>query len=276
MTVWKSVVAGATIALAAGGAVFAPHVQAQDRDRVTRVQTFGRNGQLGVTVHDPSDADSKQPGVVVDEVRRDSPAEKAGIKAGDVIQEFDGERIRSARQFARVVQETAPDRPVPVVLTRNGQRTTVHAIVAASGDFGFRLLEGPEILRIPEPPMPPMPPAMHGELPFDFETFLGRGRRLGITIEDLNSQLGDYFGVKQGVLVKSVTEGSAAAKAGLKAGDVITGVNGAKVTDARDVTRAIDRLDAGGDFTLEIVRDRKTQTLKGKVESRSTRVRTIV
>lgn len=267
MTVWKSAAAAtALLGVVAGGAAFAPPVQAQGpQGRTIRaLRAAGRSSQLGVTVHDPSDADAKQPGVVVDEVRRDSPAEQAGIKAGDVIQEFDGERIRSARQFARVVHETAAGRSVPVVLIRNGQRMTVNAAVAQSGDFGFRLLDGPEILRFPEPPMPPPAPDMRGDFPFDVDMFVGRGRRLGITIEDLNSQLGEYFGVKQGVLVKSVAEGSAGAKAGLKAGDVITGVNGSKVADARDVTRALDRLDDGAEFTLEIVRDRKAQTLKGK------------
>jgi serine protease Do len=102
------------------------------------------------------------------------------------------------------------------------------------------------------------------------------GRRLGVTIESLDSQLAEYFGVKDGVLVKSVADGSSAQKAGLKAGDVITSINGTHVSETSDVNRALDRLENTGEFTLDVVRDRKPQTLKGKLEARDTRVRTRV
>ena len=62
----------------------------------------GPGSSIGVTVRD---ADS---GVVVQEVRADSPASRAGVKEGDVVTEFDGERARSAAQFTRLVRETAP------------------------------------------------------------------------------------------------------------------------------------------------------------------------
>ncbi len=101
---------------------------------------------------------------------------------------------------------------------------------------------------------------------------------LGITVSDLSSQLADYFGVKEGVLVTAVTESSVAAKSGLKAGDVITSFNGGSVTNPSDLRRRIQRLDDGDAFTIGIVRDKKPQTLKGKYEStRATRTsRTIV
>ena len=88
------------------------------------------------------------------------------------------------------------------------------------------------------------------------------------------------FSVKEGVLVKSVAADSVGAKAGLKAGDVITGVNGRKVYDSSDVTRALERSEDGAEVTIEITRDKKTQTLKGRLEARDTkaltRIRTIV
>ena len=75
----------------------------------------GRGSQLGVMV---SDVDAKAPtgGVKIDEVNEDSPAEKAGIKAGDIVVEYDGERVRSARQFTRLVQETPEGRTVAIGL----------------------------------------------------------------------------------------------------------------------------------------------------------------
>ena len=82
--------------------------------------------------------------------------------------------------------------------------------------------------------------------------------------------------MKEGVLVKSVAADSVGAKAGLKAGDVITAVNGRKVYDSSDVTRALDRTEDSGDVTIDITRDKKTQTLKGKLEMRESRLRTRV
>ncbi len=105
-----------------------------------------------------------------------------------------------------------------------------------------------------------------------FDVFrLGSGQRLGISIESLDDQLAQYFGVKDGTLVRSVTQGSAAEKAGLKAGDVITAVNGRQVYDPSDVTRALDRVESAGEFTLDVMRDRKPLTLKGKLEPRQER-----
>ena len=107
-----------------------------------------------------------------------------------------------------------------------------------------------------------------------FETF-GRVRtgRLGVTMEDLDSQLAEYFGVKEGVLVKSVTQDSPAAKAGLKAGDVITAINGRHIYDSSDIARALDRVEADGDVSIEVMREKKAQTLKGKLETRDPRPR---
>ena len=90
-----------------------------------------------------------------------------------------------------------------------------------------------------------------------------------VSLETLDDQLAAYFGVKEGVLVKSVVSDSAAAKAGLKAGDVITSVNGRHVYEASDVNRALDRMEEADEFTLEVVRDRKPQTVKGKLETRA-------
>jgi serine protease Do len=243
------------------------------------VQFFSGGARLGVTIDDLDADEAKQgrSGVVVRDVTTGSPADKAGIREGDAIVEFDGERVRSARQFTRLVQESAPGRSVGAVLTRNGSRVTVNVTPEASSwgdDFTYRLLDRPRAV-IPTP-TPPAPPSVRTPRPFldDFVTIMRPGaRRLGVTIESLEGQFAEYFGVKEGVLVKSVGEGSAGQKAGVKAGDVITAIDGRKVYDASDVSRAMDRVAESGDFTVEIVRDRKTQTLKGKLEPRDARSR---
>jgi serine protease Do len=267
----------------AAGFVPASTAHGQSREPVIRAFEVARGLRLGVYVHDvdATDAkDAKQPksGVVVDTVEPGGPADKAGVKVGDAITEFDGERVRSVRQFSRLVQETPAGRPVAVALSRAGQRTTVTVTPEArsfNDDFSMRLLdlarpamppEPPAAPRAPRAPMAaPVPPAAPFERFFSLTT---TGRRLGITIESLDEQLAQYFGVKDGVLVKSVTQDSAAQKAGLKAGDVITSINGRQVYEVSDVNRALDRMENADEFTIEIMRDRKAQTIKGKLEAR--------
>jgi serine protease Do len=252
-------------------------VHGQGRNTVVRtLDMFGRTAQIGVTVQDVDNEDAKQPkgGVVIEDVRTGGPADKAGMKTGDAIVEFDGDRVRSVRQFTRLVQESAPGRPVPVVLSRGGNRVTVNVTPenpTLDDDVNFRLLDGARI----RPTQPPPPPAARAPLPPGFDNFFwiaGR-RQLGVTLESLDDQLAEYFGVKDGVLVKSVEKDSAAQKAGIKAGDVITAVNGRKIYETSDVNRAIDRSDDGAEFTIDLVRDKKPQTVKGKLESPRSRGR---
>ena len=301
MKAWKTAAAATALAAAAGvGAAMAPSAHAQGSTRVAprALEVLGgRGSQIGVSIRDVRDDDKMaQGGVVVEEVTADSPAEKAGIKKGDVIADFDGERVRSVRQFTRLVQETPPGRKVQTVVSRDGQRVTVtvqpregsgmtilrdlargDAFADLSRDFEFAF---------PTPPTPPAPPGRPAQpvppapptFP-DFQGFVWRQTTgLGLTVSDLSSQLAEYFGVKDGVLVTAVSDNSAAAKAGLKAGDVITSFNGGTVTNPSELRRRIQRLDEGDEFTVGIMRDKKPQTLKGKYESqRATRsTRTII
>jgi S1-C subfamily serine protease len=113
-------------------------------------------------------------------------------------------------------------------------------------------------------------------VPPEFDEFVfGRSTgRLGITVDDLSDQLAQYFGTKDGVLVTTVRDDSAAAKAGIKAGDVITAFNGSSVVSSSELRRRIQRMDDGGEFTVDLVRDRKTMTVKGKITAGEERRRT--
>ncbi len=220
----------------------------------------------------------------VDAVAEDSPAAAAGIMKGDVLVEFDGERVRSARQFARLVSETPPGRQVPLALVRDGRRMTVTVEPRASSGFqlfdrsdlrGLENFSGDFALRL-RPPTPPAPPAAPAPpapptVP-EFPTWVWRtGNTLGVTVQDLSGQLADYFGARDGVLVTSVAEGSAAGKAGLKAGDVITSLNGSALGSSGELRQRLQRLGPDADFTVEIVRDRKPMSLKGKLENERSR-----
>src|SRR3982750_3347207 len=114
--------AGALVLAAAG---LAPVSAAQDRDPLVRLLDIAGGGtQIGAAVTEIEADDAKQPkfGVLVETVTPGGPADKAGIKAGDAITEFDGERVRSVRQFSRLVLESTPAHSIAATLSRNGQK----------------------------------------------------------------------------------------------------------------------------------------------------------
>lgn len=94
-----------------------------------RVFSFeSRGSQLGVTVQDLEPADLAGPvtgGVRIEEVRPESAAARAGLQPGDIVTTFDQERVRSAQQFSRLVQETPDGRTVGVDILRDGQAQTL-------------------------------------------------------------------------------------------------------------------------------------------------------
>src|SRR5262245_8627216 len=268
-TVVAFAVTTAAIAAAAGGRAAAqampepPRAAQEARDFMVLA---GRGAEIGVQV-----VEGKDSGVVVEEVRPDSPAEKAGIKRSDVIVTFDGERVRSVRQFSRLVQETPPGRTVKATVLRDGKQTDLEitpregrGVLRGTYLDGDRFRDGLpwdlDMLR------DRLPDAWRGGLPFTFDLQGAMsGRRLGIDVDPLSDQLAQYFGAKEGVLVRSVTDGSAASRAGLKAGDVITSVDGQPVRSREDLVRALR--DAKADeLTIGIVRDRKESSIQVKLE----------
>jgi serine protease Do len=226
----------------------------------------GRGSSIGVSVRDvgPAEAGGEKPfeGVLIDEVRPGSPAEKAGLRRGDIIVEFDGERVRSARQFGRLVQETPAGRAVKATITRDGQKKDVQ-ITPAEGRGATMLFDG-DRMREQLGDFAARLPDMNFNFDFDLPGTLS-GRRLGVTVDELTHQLADYFGAKDGVLVTAVTDGSAAARAGLKAGDVITSINGDRVTSREDLVRGL-RETTKEDVTIGIVRDKKESTVNAKID----------
>ena len=133
----------AVLAMVAGPSVFGAfdsRAIAQARQQLERVNRDfmlleGRGSEIGVRIADAAD------GVKVDEVDPDSAAEKAGVKAGDLITMFDGERVRSGRQFARLVQETPPGRTVRMTVSRDGQQKDLQ-ITPDSGHRGGAGVQG--------------------------------------------------------------------------------------------------------------------------------------
>jgi serine protease Do len=210
-------------------------------------------------------------GVEIKSVDEDSGAAKAGLKIGDVILEYNGQRVEGQAQFVRLVQETPAGRNCTLLIWRNGSTQTVTAAIGArkgswfSGDFGdgFAFTTPP---MPPMPPMPPLPPRMP-DVPRTFMTW--RSPLLGIESESLGSQLAEYFGVKEGILVRSIVKGSTAEKAGLKAGDVIVKVDGQKVASPREISSALHSTRSRKSVIFTVVRNRKEINLNVTLDESS-------
>jgi membrane-associated protease RseP (regulator of RpoE activity) len=215
-------------------------------------------------------------GVVITQVAKDSPAEKAGLRKDDVILRFEGENVTSTRKLSRLVSEVAPDQTARLTLSRGGaeQEVTVtmgkrdnsfNVFRRGEGFEGFDKMEGLDKLKDLNKIMPPGKAwKWEGEGPENDGMIFafGGNRRIGVTTTNLTKQLADYFGVAdgKGVLITSVNDNSPAAKAGLKAGDVITAIDGEKVEGAGDVARGINKK-KDGDVTLTIIRNKSQRTV---------------
>ena len=226
---------------------------------------------------------SEERGAVVMKVVEGSPADKAGIKENDVITSFNGRRVDTVRELQRLLGETPAGRNVQFEVMRNGSHQTISATMTKrSSQLGVwrqglfdeeamkrnqRMLEdsmkrSQEMSKLTEKSL---------TFPKDFGNFnfvsphnhmFYRGSRLGIAVESMTDQLAEYFGVKggHGVLVAEVKENSAAAKAGLKAGDVIIAIDGQKVDGVGALLEATNKKEEGT-VTLTIVRNRSEQSI---------------
>jgi membrane-associated protease RseP (regulator of RpoE activity) len=176
--------------------------------------------------------------------------------------------------MTRLLAEVAPDHQVKLTVLRGGAEREIVATAGTrpmpkfeEGNFAWNLPNAPGFPQGGFPQMPRMdrmprmetlPPGAP-EQPFVFGW--GSGRRIGISVTALTKQLSDHFGVTSGVMINEVRADSPAAKAGLKAGDIIVEVDGKEVKADGDLIRAIQEKKEG-DVTITIVRDRNRQTIR--------------
>jgi serine protease Do len=259
----KIVVGGLLLAtLALVPYVVSPTAAAQRGDRVPVpfggdvLRLEGPGSSIGVTVRDQT---GDAAGVLIESVREGSPATRAGLQKGDVVVEFDGERTRSARQFTRLVRETAPGRAVKMTVVRDGSKRTIDVTPEPRDSITLQQF-----------------PGVAGAFRFDPQDFFNEGffgspRRLGVSVVPLSDQLATYFGVKDGVLVSEVTSGTPAATAGIQAGDVITAVNGQTISSPADLVREVREAASGSTLEIRLTRDRKDMTVKAALPQRQQR-----
>src|ERR1051326_672658 len=205
-------------------------------------------------------------GVEITMVDADAPAGKAGLKEHDVILEFNGTAVESEEQIRRLIREVPPGRTVTLGINRDGNPMKISVQLA---DHGTVVAQARPRIMVPAPRVQVFP--RNGmDLPFQIQTY---SSVLGVQTESLTRQLGEYFGVKdgEGVLVRSVEKGSAAEKAGLKAGDVIVKADNEKLTDRSDLTHILRSHRTGGKMILVVLRDKHEQTFTVTLPDRGSR-----
>ena len=224
--------------------------------QVVSVSDHHRGGWLGVSIQDITSKMAKKKnlknddGAYVSDVLDDSPADSAGVKEGDVIVEFNGKTIDDAGDLLRAVQKSKPGTKTTIVVIRDNEKKSLTISVGKprrtnhSSGFPFAA-----------PMLPRMP-------------FFGATRTWGLQLSELNEQLGEYFGAPngRGLLVEKVEKKSAGAKAGFKAGDVITKVNKNSIEELRDLSDALEEVEKGDKIGVEVLRKGSSMTLTVEIE----------
>lgn len=244
-----------TVGSLAFGQVAAPRPP-RGHSAVTRVVTKRAYLGVGVVELTPERAKTLKlgdaTGVEVRRVDENSPASKAGVKENDVILEVNGQKLEDVEQFIETIGDSSPGSKVAMTISRDGARQSLSATLQSKTVQPF-IAELPEVPVIPE-----VPNGVWGPV------FTGQSPRVGLEGETLTPQLAEYFGVREGVLVRSVTARTPAERAGLKAGDVIIKVAGTPVSSAREISGLVRN---SHKVTFTVVRNRKEITLNVEIAS---------
>ena len=237
----------------------------------TMVMTLDNEGGswLGVETQEVSADKAKElklsheHGALIGKVLSDSPAAKAGLKENDIVTEINGQRVEGTAQFRRMIREIPAGRAVQLSVWRDGKQQTVTSTLgkaeerhnmmfrkAGPQSFAFRIPEMPEIPDVPN-------------FTWNGGMLIGGRPRLGIDAEDLSGQLGSYFGAPdgEGILVRNVNSNSPAEKAGLKAGDVITAMNGERIRTTGELREKLGAVEAGKTAKLDVLRNKSNVSL---------------
>src|ERR1700722_3005363 len=255
-----------TVLIAAPGFTAAPHAHVVGAQEMAEPQVrdfnvmFGEEGGswLGVETREVTSDNAKElklpgeRGVVLGRIAPDSPASKSGLRENDVVTEINGQQVEGAMQFRRMIREIPAGRSVQLTVWRDGRTQKINVTLGKAeelirgmtrvapgmpGTFAFRLLDLPEMPDMPEVAEIPGMPSME----WNGAMVYAGHPRLGIDAEDLSGQLGSFFGAPdgEGILVRSVNSGSPAEKAGVKAGDVITSLNGERIRSVGDLRQRL-------------------------------------
>lgn len=189
-------------------------------------------------------------GALIEEVVSGSSAAQAGLQKNDVVVTWDGEQLESAREMSRHIRETPAGRTVRLGVFREGREI----------EISVKMGERAALIGRPVARIMPRPDVKVTQRVTD------RGH-LGVDLQSMTPQLAEYFGLSKrtGALVVFVFADSPAAKAGLKAGDVILSAGAETVENPTDVRRVLVAKPEGS-LELKILRDKQEKTLNVQIE----------
>jgi serine protease Do len=235
-------------------------------DRVcTEIRKTGKmkRGWLGVSIAENEDGQ-----VEIVDIERESPAELAKLEEGDIVLEFDGNKVTSTEMLAEEIRMHKPGDDCDIKIERDGKSMNVEVKLGEFSEkdimrefqFKFPRLFDPD--RVKPVPMPDFEDSML------FRWVGGKQNYIGVSLQELTPELCEHFGVKEGrgLLVAKVLADSPAEKAGLKVGDVIISADGERVERVNTLQRLIQEKDKGEKITLEYIRDKKTKTVVVEIE----------
>ncbi|MGI9295714.1 MAG: DegQ family serine endoprotease [Pseudomonadales bacterium] len=207
-------------------------------DVVAQLKDSGQvvRGWLGVGIQDVNKnlADSfgldKPTGALVSQIVEDGPAEKAGIREGDVILTFNGKKVGDSADLPHIVGRTVPDRSVPVVVFRDGREKTVKVKVGSldSGNTRQASRNTPQSE--------------------------ASGGKLGLVVDELDDQLGAQLNVDKGVVVRNIVPDKPGFDAGIRRGDVITLIDNKTVDSVQRFKEIVKKLPPRKHVAVRVVR----------------------
>lgn len=224
-------------------------------------------GWLGVRIMDRDEG-----GVIIAEIDRESPAELAGLKRGDVILDFEGKKVANKEMLGDEIKKRKPGESVTLKLERDGKEIEIKAKLgeASEEELKRELEQKFPRLFLPRTVGPLLRPKSLETRGFN----LGFEKRkyVGVTLEEINRELSEYFGLKEGkgLLVLKIKEGGPAEKAGLRVGDVIVEAEGKRLERMEEFTESIMNKNKGDKIKLGFFRDRKKMSVEVEVEEEET------
>ncbi len=263
--------------VAAHASLAVPQVTMQD-DTPEVEYVVASQGYLGVDLRDVDESRAQQlklkaaQGAEIVALDHDAPACKAGLRAGDVITAIDGQAVTNAEQVHRMLRDLPAGRHVTIAVARSGKPVEVKLQLADREVLAQQAWKR----HFHVPAGAPMINGFAGERGFLSPGYVmppaaGSAQHMGVLVRPLGPQLAAYFGAPEGtgLLIENVEAESAAAAAGLKAGDVILKANGTAMTSPMDLVAAIR--DAGGKpFQLNVLRDHHEQNVTVTVQGMKT------
>lgn len=209
-----------------------------------------RRGWLGITIV----SDGQQ--VRIGDVVKGSPAEKAGLKSGDIFLAIDGQPIGEPIEITRIVRVVKPDQKVKINIQRDRKEKVVDVVIGE-----FKDAEDIDWEQV-KPMFTGSPVPLPGMENYVFN-FSG-SRTLGVELVELTPELAKEFRVKEGfgLMISRVYDGSAAQKAGLTVADILVEAGDLKTGQVNDIRAALAKVKDNESMPLKLYRKGQAQAMK--------------